>query len=865
MHLRPQSFQNLETFANVGTGSCDLSMADLSQQTMAMNAQLRDVGRVTGQAGERLLSPRRVGGALSEVGISSQSVLGSESWLPQQVAASSSPPSNPLAGCVEATELERLVRNQMENAPQMAHAAQVLQNIQSQIGPFQADFLQQTMQEIAKRYAAPEGLNGEWGAAAVAALAHGNAGAASVGGIPGMPNGVPVDQFGSWSNWGPRPLSAPPVASACGSSLSLNKGEDKPSDGQTLNQTGRIEELNQYIRQQSQEYMEGQAEWSRQIAEVKSECLRELEKVKREKEEVKRQARQEILRLNQRLRDLGVKDEGTAAAQGAHGGDSPNSQQVGSWAHGVSMDEYQQVHRKWIAAEERIQQLEEYIKDQSAKQLMSGETPAKDKGDEIQKLRQCVLFGGMELQQVTSELQALRGHHEHKVQLWEQGVARLLAVAEQFLGQRNVRSGEEDRCENGHFGRTATKLTLTLSQGKEGGNVDSLRRLLKDALAQPEAKSRGKEKKSTRRAKEEGQEQRPCPSAEEPALEEGKVEELRRPEDNNKSGEGECSTPGPLEVAGPAHLSDSNSSSRETSPGRGVLVGRNGYGGDSPHSAGAVLPFLAQLVGEIRQLMALSQQTGSPPTSPAASSGPSPQGSPRSASATAASASATCSPEIKAALPPMQQPQAGSPAQVERGHVHEILDAIGPARKGIATNIIAVEKMLRSLERDLRKHCEDVLGQAELEVQLLEGLEAGAASADHEDVRHATAAADEARKRVPLDANGQILSMSALRRAQQRSSALLAQFVQLPQKLKTVFDLAKKLGTEVHGLVPQSTLQQVEASRLQAEQRQAFQVELLQKRIAALTMKVCMCRICQFDSLSTLRIAAFLLLQRCSF
>ena len=48
--------------------------------------------------------------------------------------------------------------------------------------------------------------------------------------------------------------------------------------------------------------------------------------------------------------------------------------------------------------------------------------------------------------------------------------------------------------------------------------------------------------------------------------------------------------------------------------------------------------------------------------------------------------------------------------------VQEILDSIAPARKGVATSIIMVEKMLRGLEIDMRKQCTEVLGQALLEV-----------------------------------------------------------------------------------------------------------------------------------------------------
>jgi hypothetical protein len=184
--------------------------------------------------------------------------------------------------------------------------------------------------------------------------------------------------------------------------------------------------------------------------------------------------------------------------------------------------------------------------------------------------------------------------------------------------------------------------------------------------------------------------------------------------------------------------------------------------------------------------------------------------------------------------------------KVDRGKVQEILDCVAPARKAIATDIITVEKMLRSLERDLRKYCEDVLGKAEIEVRLLSGEDnlSGIESEDQLHSREAlynSAAEEEARKGVPLSADRQMVSLSALRRAQQRSSALLAQFVQLPQKLKAVFDLTKKLGIEVTNLVPQAALQQAEARAYRAhtvEQRQSFHVELLQKRIQSLTFKV---------------------------
>eukprot|EP00406_Dinophysis_acuminata_P079855 CAMPEP_0179263560 /NCGR_PEP_ID=MMETSP0797-20121207/27941_1 /TAXON_ID=47934 /ORGANISM="Dinophysis acuminata, Strain DAEP01" /LENGTH=427 /DNA_ID=CAMNT_0020971721 /DNA_START=26 /DNA_END=1306 /DNA_ORIENTATION=+ len=266
----------------------------------------------------------------------------------------------------------------------------------------------------------------------------------------------------------------------------------------------RIDELNHYIRQQAQEYIEGQAEWSRQIAEVKSECLRELEKCKRDKEEVERQARQEILRLQQLLREVGVKEEVLASGNGQHNGqDSPSARSIGSWAAGVSMEEHQQAHRKWKAAEDRIRELEQYIKDQSAKQLLSGDAQVlKEKDEQLQKLQQTLAASGTDLRQANSEVQALRVRHQQKVHFWEQSTCRLLATAEQFLSQsqRNLdRGSETEELENGRFSRTATKVSLTLSQG-EGGDVGSLRRALKDCLKN--GKERGAKKAPQKSAEE---------------------------------------------------------------------------------------------------------------------------------------------------------------------------------------------------------------------------------------------------------------------------------------------------------------------------------------------------------------------------
>jgi len=753
MHLRLPTSKNQENFVGAGA-TRDLSMADISQQTLAMSAQLRQ----DPVASDRLPDPCRV-----EPGPMLSRPSEAAAWLapPQQVHSAAAPPSNPLAGCVDAMELERLVRQQLEQGSHMAQAAQVLQQIQTQMGPFQEDFLQQTMHEIAKRCADPEGLSGEWGAAAVAAMANGSL----PPGTSGL--GVPLpaaDQVGPWGNWGQLPLGS--ATAVGGSRAGVAAGQ---ADATSFESSSRIEELNLYIRQQSQEYLEGQAEWSRQIAEVRSECLRDVEKVRREKDEVERQARQELLRLNHRLRELGVSDEG--ATERGQGGDSPRNMEVGAWAGGVSLDEYNQVQAKWQAAEERIQQLEAYIKAYSANNAAGGASQGRD--EEIQTMRHVILQGGMELQQTKSELQALWIQHEQKNQVWEQGARRLLGVVEPFLGHSNVQA--ELRChENGHFANTATKVSLTLSKDKDGGDVGSLRRLLKDALKQDSPadgkEKASKEKKAARRAK--GDE-----------------------EGNAKSGESDVRAASP-EVLANQSPSDSNASSRDTSPGRAACTG------DALQRSLTAVSLISQVAGEMRRLLTASNHSASSVSSPQAP--------------TPSSCGASDSPKVM-------------PVEADRGKMQELLDSMAPARKGVATNIIAAEKILRMLEQDLRKQCEDVLGSGKLEI-----------GCDAEEAALSAAASDEVKRHVPLSEERQVLSLSALRCAQHRSRALLEQFVQLPQKLKAVFDLTKKLGVEVNGLVPISVVEQAEARASQArmvEQRQTFQLEALQKRLQTLTCR----------------------------
>mmetsp|Transcript_28927 Transcript_28927/g.86068 ORF Transcript_28927/g.86068 Transcript_28927/m.86068 type:complete len:983 (-) Transcript_28927:26-2974(-) len=793
VHVTPHSAHNSETFASTVASPCDLSMADISQQTLAMNAQLRqaaqDVGDNEGAGVDRLLEPRRIGSMLSqpaEVEMPTQSVLGTDAWphLASQPMHLQQPMQPQVVQPMTeggTSEMERqLHMEQQQQHQRIAQTAQILQHMASQstsAGASLDDFLQRMVAEISKQ------CSGEamacWGD---------SAGAVS--------QGLPV-----WGCPWPQQVQS---SSAVG-------GQDSFGSDQ------RVEELNHYIRQQAQEYIEGQAEWSRQIAEVRSECLRELEKVKREKGEVERQARQELLRLQQRLRDAGLKDEAAASGDGAYCGAESSVRPVAAWAAGVSLEEFQHVQRKCTAADGRIQELEQYIKDQSAKQLLCADGQIKEKDEEIQKLRQVIVSNSMELRQATSELQALRVHHHHKVLFWEHGARRLLGTVERFLNQSqrgSERGGEGEELENGRFGRTATKLSLTLSEG-EGGDVGSLRRLLKDVLKN--GKDKGA-KRSPQKAKEGRAE-------DQPAGETGADELQKSDEDGkleDKSAEGECSTPWM-----PAHpgcapsmsLSDSIPSSRDTSPGRGSfqIVERSGvaHGGGAVAAAQSarVSSLMSQFANDLRQLLAMSQQAGpgSPPCLTPVDA------SPRSGSV---------APPSSPAPTPAEGGHGAAPHDEGGSQLRQLLDSLGPVRRGLTQNIIAVEKMLRGLDRDLRGQCEELLGGAEpavLRHSDFQGIKLAAA----EDVE------EEAQRCLPLGEEGQLLSLVGLRNAQQQSSAALAEFIQLPQKLKVVFDLTKRLANEVGGLVPCSVLRQagVQASAARSsEQRHPCHVELLQRQ-----------------------------------
>eukprot|EP00439_Symbiodinium_sp_Y106_P053773 s1972_g7.t1 len=288
------------------------------------------------------------------------------------------------------------------------------------------------------------------------------------------------------------PPVVPPVAASPVAPLAPPKNLDGAAPGSSRSREWsprdpraeeRMEELHRYIRNQANDFAEGKAEWSRQLAEVRSESLREVEKVRREKAELECQARRELARLKHRIKELGGGEEGFSLRALP----SDPSEQLAPWAAMVGFEEHQQVQKRCAAAEDRIQELEQYIK--ASRQESESMESSKE---EVPKLRQTVHMLQQELQQAAAELQALRVHHQQKVSFWEQGARRLLGFADQFFslnGCAPFGSGNEATSGQTRFEKTATKVLVTMPSTDQDGNDDVLKNPPKEA-----AKKAAKEK-----------------------------------------------------------------------------------------------------------------------------------------------------------------------------------------------------------------------------------------------------------------------------------------------------------------------------------------------------------------------------------
>jgi len=484
-----------------------------------------------------------------------------------------------------------------------------------------------------------------------------------------------------------------------------------------------MEELHRYIRNQANDFAEGKAEWSRQLAEVRSESLREVEKVRREKAELECQARLELARLKHRIKELGGGEE----AFSLRALPSETAEPVAPWAAVVGLDEHQQVQKRCAAAEDRIQELEQYIK--ASRDSESTDTASSK--DEVLKLQQTVHVLQQELQQAAAELQALRSHHHQKVHFWEQGARRLLGFAEQFFslnGRAPFGTGDDGTQGQTRFEKTATKVLVTMSStDQEGNDVAALQRMLKDALRNPSKDGPKRVSKEKASSADGG---------------EAELEDLTVKVDEefqSETGGASCKVIRPTVKQGDG-TSDEVPELAETA---------------------RIAHFVAQFAVDLRHLLAASSQVPAPPQ----------------ASLPVASALTGCSenPSGKQTETLVAALGAGERADMLRRTIEDL----APARRGATERILAAERALRCLERDLRVRCQDLLGAEELSGAHLDSIE------------------HEALGRLPLDERSQQQSLIGLRQAQLASSQVLTEFVQLPQKLKVVFDLTKRLSSEV--------------------------------------------------------------------
>lgn len=536
------------------------------------------------------------------------------------------------------------------------------------------------------------------------------------------------------------PPVVPPVAASPVAPLAPPKNLDGAAPGSSRSREWsprdpraeeRMEELHRYIRNQANDFAEGKAEWSRQLAEVRSESLREVEKVRREKAELECQARRELARLKHRIKELGGGEEGFSLRALP----SDPSEQLAPWAAMVGFEEHQQVQKRCAAAEDRIQELEQYIK--ASRQESESMESSKE---EVPKLRQTVHMLQQELQQAAAELQALRVHHQQKVSFWEQGARRLLGFADQFFslnGCAPFGSGNEATSGQTRFEKTATKVLVTMpSTDQDGNDVAALQRMLKDVLKNPPKEAAKKAAKEKTGSEGEGEPEE-AGNAEDPAP---------RDEEVHSYGGASC------KVIRPPNGKQGDSASDEV-----------------PELAetAKIAHFVAQFAVDLKHLLTASNQVLAPPQ----------------ASLPVASALAGITEQGggSAENPGGVQTDAAVAAAMSAGERAEMLrrtiEDLAPARRGATERILAAERALRCLERDLRARCQELLGVEELSTP--DGIE------------------QEVLARLPLDEKSQLQSLGALRQAQLSSNQALAEFVQLPQKLKVVFDLTKRLSSEV--------------------------------------------------------------------
>eukprot|EP00929_Paragymnodinium_shiwhaense_P025916 TRINITY_DN15551_c3_g1_i2.p1 TRINITY_DN15551_c3_g1~~TRINITY_DN15551_c3_g1_i2.p1 ORF type:complete len:852 (-),score=313.08 TRINITY_DN15551_c3_g1_i2:163-2718(-) len=486
----------------------------------------------------------------------------------------------------------------------------------------------------------------------------------------------------------------------------------------------RIEELTNYIRAQAQEHMEAQAESSRQIAEAKDKCQREVDKKQREKEEVERQARQEILRLQQRLKEHGETDEGLRKSAAAGDEDrSPHARAVAGWADCVLMGEHRAVQQQCAVAEERVRQLEVYIKNQSAKSvLVDPESELASKEQENQNLRVTVFKCSEESELLKQQLQHL-----------QQGLQRVADTAERFL------DGEEGSLEGGHFGRTATKLNLTLSEGKDG-DVSLLQRQVKDAL-------KNSSPKNTRAA----------------------------------TGGGCDATRGALEVptGDDERARASNASSRAGSPASIASSNRSACSSGTRHAKEAVEK-VALLATHMRNLLTTAAQAAAnaahsctcEASEPVSGEDPRCSGCGGHRAAGAAGGG----------LPGWSDERAAA--------IRELVERVAPARQEAVGLLMSLERALRDLEVHLKVNCGELLGEG-----ILDKIDDSESEVSQELLEA------EARRRLPLDEDGQLHGLVVLRRAQLKSTDAVKECQQFPLKFKAILDIVKNLSSEVnHGL-----------------------------------------------------------------
>eukprot|EP00397_Hematodinium_sp_SG-2012_P008631 GEMP01008696.1.p1 GENE.GEMP01008696.1~~GEMP01008696.1.p1 ORF type:complete len:714 (+),score=132.82 GEMP01008696.1:106-2247(+) len=207
----------------------------------------------------------------------------------------------------------------------------------------------------------------------------------------------------------------------------------------------QVDDLQKYIRGQAKEFVEGKAEWSMQIAEMKYDLEQKFEKLRREKDEAQRRHDLEIQQMQSQFRVNDVENGGKVRT---------------SEKDRVTMvpEDYERLREKWAVAENRVSELEMYIRG----------NPSVSPND----IRDTLIQTSFDMKKSESELAALQKRRQQSIEFWDQSCRRLIATIQKHLEGKEFNRGADKMLHS--VGNSPNYEAMPLSSALVTPNGDTL-------------------------------------------------------------------------------------------------------------------------------------------------------------------------------------------------------------------------------------------------------------------------------------------------------------------------------------------------------------------------------------------------------